>query len=74
MSADESPSALKKYRDGMKYYNEWERAHPIELTPEQAIRRVSEMYDFMVSLGKVPEPVVDTSGIERMNRILSKLK
>jgi hypothetical protein len=45
---------LLAYRERMERYNAWEAAHPVVMTPQEAIAAVSALYELLPAEARQP--------------------
>jgi len=59
--------------NGLRRYNEWEKANPVELTPEQALAAISSLYCLMTSEAQQRCDDPTYRGVRIMNAALARL-
>lgn len=60
--------------EGFRRYNEWERAHPVELTPAQALAAISSLYRLMPAEARERCDDPTYRGVQIMNAALARLR
>jgi hypothetical protein len=60
--------------NGLKRYNEWEKANPVELTPAQALAAVSSLYRLMTPEARQRCDDPTYRGVRKMNAALARLR
>ncbi len=54
------------FRERMARYNEWERAHPVRLTPQEALRAIDEAYALLPQAARQRVDDPRYNGVRRM--------
>jgi hypothetical protein len=60
--------------EGFKMMNAWTEANPVELSPEDALRAVSDLYSFLPPETRAHRDDPMHEGVRFMNETLGKLR